>query len=114
MASKKKGGAGRRKGGWGAPSSSSSLLLSCLELSDTTIYEPQIRALLGTASHFCQVVVLKLRTAGRMASKKKGGRGQKKGGMERVSKGIKKAMKSMPKVCFSSSLLLSLQVLEGS
>jgi len=42
--------------------SSSYLLLSSLELSDTTIYEPQIRALLGTASHFCQVVVLKLRT----------------------------------------------------
>lgn len=33
-----------------------------------------------------------------MASKKKGGRGQKKGGMERVSKGIKKALKNMPKV----------------
>jgi len=31
--------------------SSSSLLLSSLELRDTTIYEPQIRALLGTASH---------------------------------------------------------------
>ena len=29
--------------------SSSSLLLSSLELSDTTIYEPEIRALLGTA-----------------------------------------------------------------
>jgi len=28
-------------------------------LSDTTIYEPEIRALLGTASHFCEVVVLK-------------------------------------------------------
>jgi len=40
--------------------SSSSLLLSSLELSDTTIYEPYIRALLGTASHFCQVNVLKL------------------------------------------------------
>ena len=30
---------------------SSSLFLSSPELSDTTIYEPQIRALLGTASH---------------------------------------------------------------
>jgi len=30
-------------------------------LSDTTVYEPSIRALLGTASHFCEVVVLKLR-----------------------------------------------------
>ena len=40
----------------------SSLLLSSLELSDnTTIYEPGIRALLGTASHFCEAVVLKLR-----------------------------------------------------
>ena len=41
---------------------SSSLLLSSLELSDTQVYPTQIRALLGTASHFCQVVVLKLRT----------------------------------------------------
>jgi len=32
-------------------SSSSSLLLSSLELSDTQVYEPEIRALLGTASH---------------------------------------------------------------
>ena len=40
----------------------SSLLLSSLELSDTQVYGPQIRALLGTASHFCEVVVLKLRT----------------------------------------------------
>ena len=39
-------------------SSSSSLLLLSLELSDTTIYEPQIRALLGTASHFCEAVVV--------------------------------------------------------
>jgi len=36
--------------------SSSSLLLSSLELSDVKVYEPQIRALLGTASHFCEVV----------------------------------------------------------
>ena len=48
------------KGASHATSSLSSLLLSSLELSDTTIYEPQIRALFGTASHFCQVVVLKL------------------------------------------------------
>jgi len=46
------------------PSSSSSLLLSSLELSDTKVYAPQIRALLGTAAHFCEVVVLKLRTPG--------------------------------------------------
>jgi len=49
-------GSGSRAG------SSSSLLLSSLQLSDTTIYEPSVRALLGTASHFCPVVVLKLRT----------------------------------------------------
>ena len=36
---------------------SSSLLLSSLELSGTKVYEPKIRALLGTAAHFCQVVV---------------------------------------------------------
>ena len=41
-------------------SSSSSLLLSSLDLSDTRIYEPSIRALLGTARHFCSAVVLKL------------------------------------------------------
>ena len=42
-----------------ATSSSSRPLLSSLELSDTKIYEPSIRALLGTAPHFCRVVVLK-------------------------------------------------------
>ena len=42
--------------------SSSSLLLSSLELSDTQVYEPYIRALLGTPSHFCDVVDLKLGT----------------------------------------------------
>jgi len=42
--------------------SSSSLFLSSLELSDAKVYEPQIRARLGTASHFCELVVLKLRT----------------------------------------------------
>ena len=36
---------------------SSSLSLLSLELSDTQVYEPWIRALLGTASHFCEVVV---------------------------------------------------------
>jgi len=40
------------------------LLLPSLELSDTKVYEPQTRALLGTASHFCEVAVLKLRTSG--------------------------------------------------
>jgi len=33
---------------------------SSLELSDTKVYEPLIRVLLGTASHFCEVVVVKL------------------------------------------------------
>jgi len=37
----------------------SSLLLPTLELSDTNVYEPEIRARLGTAAHFCEVVVLK-------------------------------------------------------
>ena len=32
-----------------------------LELSDTKVYEPYIRARLGTAAHFCEVVVLTLR-----------------------------------------------------
>ena len=41
---------------------SSSLLLSSLELSDTNVYEPYIRARLGTAAHFCEGVVLNLRT----------------------------------------------------
>ena len=41
-------------------SSSSFLILSSLELSNTK--EPQIGALLGTASHFCEVVVLKSRS----------------------------------------------------
>ena len=43
--------------------SSSSLLFSSLKLSDTKVFEPQIRTLLGTASHFSEVVLLKLRTA---------------------------------------------------
>ena len=36
----------------------SSVLLSSLELSDTQVYEPSIRALLGIASHFCEVIDL--------------------------------------------------------
>ena len=50
----------------GAPmrsgSSSLSLLLASLELSHTTIYEPQMRAHFESASHFCDAVVLKLRS----------------------------------------------------
>ena len=34
-----------------------------LKLSDTRVYEPQIRVRLGTTAHFCEVVVLKLRAA---------------------------------------------------
>ena len=43
-------------------SSPSTLLLSSLELSATEVYEPSIKARLGTAAHFCEVGVLKLRT----------------------------------------------------
>ena len=43
-------------------SSSPSSLLSSLELSDKKVDEPQIRARLGTAAHFCEALVLKLRT----------------------------------------------------
>jgi len=45
---------------WSPVFSSSSLLLSSLESSDTQVYEPLIRALLGTAAHFCELVVLKV------------------------------------------------------
>jgi len=41
---------------------SSSLLLSSLELSDAQMYEPSIRAILGSAAHFCEAIVLKSRT----------------------------------------------------
>jgi len=40
----------------------SSSLLSSLELSDTKVYAPEIRARLGTATHLCKAVVLKLET----------------------------------------------------
>jgi len=62
------GGGCRERADSGSPSqprdppTSSSVLLSSLEWSDTKVYEPEIRALLGTASHFCEVVVLKLIT----------------------------------------------------
>ena len=39
-----------------------SFLLSSLVLSDTNFYEPQTRALLGTATLFCEVLVLEPRT----------------------------------------------------
>ena len=37
---------------------SSSFSLWSLDLRDTKVYEPEIRALLGTASHFCEAVVV--------------------------------------------------------
>ena len=39
---------------------SSSSLFSTGELSDTKVYEPQMRVLLGAASHFCEVNIPKL------------------------------------------------------
>ena len=41
------------------PHPSSSPLLLSLELSDAQVYEPEMRALLGTAANFCEVLVLK-------------------------------------------------------
>ena len=43
--------------------STSSFLLSSIELSDTKVFEPYMRALLGTDLQFCEEVVLKSRTA---------------------------------------------------
>jgi len=40
----------------------SSWLLSSLELSDSQVYVPEIRALLGAASHFFEEAFLTLRT----------------------------------------------------
>ena len=39
----------------------SSVLRSGLEVSDTKVHEPSIRALLGTSSDFCEAVVLQLK-----------------------------------------------------
>ena len=57
----------RPDSGLGLSKSLSSLLLSSLELSETNlelsenkVYEPSIRALLGTAVHFCKLGVFKL------------------------------------------------------
>ena len=51
---------------WGVQGSifafSSSILLSGLELSDTQGYGPEIRALLASASHFCEILIFELRT----------------------------------------------------
>ena len=41
---------------------SSYLVFSSLELSDAKVYEPSIRALLGTALHFCEAIFLESRT----------------------------------------------------
>ena len=48
------------RGAVGACPSCSSSLLPSLELIDTKVYDPRIRALIGIASHCCEVVVLKL------------------------------------------------------
>ena len=40
------------------PSLRPSLLLPSLELSDTKVFEPEIRARRGTAAHFCEAIVL--------------------------------------------------------
>ena len=37
-------------------------------MSDTKVYAPEIRARLGTTAHFCEVVVLELRTLIHIAS----------------------------------------------
>ena len=42
-------------------SSSFSLSISSLELGDRTMYEPHMRARLGTNAHFCKVVLLQVR-----------------------------------------------------
>ena len=42
--------------------SSSSLSLSRLELSDTEVYEPQMRALHGTALQLCEVLDIRSKT----------------------------------------------------
>ena len=47
-------------GGGSVTASSSSVLLLSLELSDAKVYGLEVRAPLGTASHFCEVVVLRL------------------------------------------------------
>ena len=44
---------------------SSSVLPSSLGLSDAKVYEPYVRARLGTTAHFCKVVVFKLRAVTR-------------------------------------------------
>ena len=54
----------------------SSLLLSSLESSDTKVYEPEIRALLGTALHFFKVLVLKLITVLERVAKRRFNRGE--------------------------------------
>ena len=39
-----------------------------LELCDTEVYKPYVRALLGAAAHYCAAVVLKSRTASLLLS----------------------------------------------
>ena len=64
----------------------SSVLLSSLELSDAQVYEPSIRALLGTDSHFCEVAVLEFCLTRQLApgdGHGEGGEGWQGGGGER-------------------------------
>jgi len=49
-------GGEKRPGSSNSSSSLYSSLLSSLELSDTKVYEPYIRARLETAAHFCKLV----------------------------------------------------------
>jgi len=49
---------------------SSSLLLSSLEMSDTEVYEPEIRARLGPVAHFCEVVILSVMSAGGLGGRR--------------------------------------------
>ena len=56
-------------------SSSSSLLLSSLELSDTKVYELQIRALLGTASHLLLLQVVEGPSDSKEVGRREGMRG---------------------------------------
>ena len=68
--------------------SSSALLLSSLELRDTKVYEPRIRALLETASHFCVVVVHELRTHARLRRRQHTQTRKKTGRIDLMAKAI--------------------------
>ena len=76
---------------------SCSLLLTSVELSDTQVYGPQMRALLGTASHFCEHVVLGLRHtpqaiqyATQVSSRGVAGSGQEYNSLLKLAVGVRK------------------------